>query len=348
VTEEEPELELDGPWKEVIDWYFPELLLFYFPATHALVDWARGHEFLDQELQQIHPEAEAGSGRVDKLAKVWFLDGSEHWVLIHIEVQNQPQAIFPERMYTYNHRLRDRYGRMPISVAILGDDRFGWRPSEFIEECGGCELRFRFLTAKLLEWSGREEELRANPNPFAAVTLAHLKTLETRGRPDSRQEWKVSLIRGLYDRGYTSDQIRKLFKAIDWIMKLSEARQNEFWDEHKKFEEERKMTPMSPMERMWLKQGVEQGIEQGIEKGVEQGIEKGVEQGSIKTFHVSIPAILERRFGHSNAELIGRIQTITDTKLLAEIQLVAATASDVPAFETELNAMLVPKDVPSS
>ncbi|MCL1477826.1 MAG: hypothetical protein MH219_09940 [Marinobacter sp.] len=37
-------------------------------------------------------------------------DGGETWVLIHVEVQGEPEDDFAERMYTYQYRLRDRYG----------------------------------------------------------------------------------------------------------------------------------------------------------------------------------------------------------------------------------------------
>lgn len=43
-----------------------------------------------------------------KLIKVAALDGIETWVLIHVEVQGEPEDSFAERMFTYQYRLRDR------------------------------------------------------------------------------------------------------------------------------------------------------------------------------------------------------------------------------------------------
>jgi hypothetical protein len=48
----------DSPWKEALELYFPEFLALCFPEAHSEIDWARGYEFLDKELQQVVREAE--------------------------------------------------------------------------------------------------------------------------------------------------------------------------------------------------------------------------------------------------------------------------------------------------
>jgi len=78
------------------------------PAAHAEIDWARGYEALDKELQQVAREAEHGRRYVDKLVKVWLRNGQEQWLLIHIDVQTWREGDFAERMYVYNYRLFDR------------------------------------------------------------------------------------------------------------------------------------------------------------------------------------------------------------------------------------------------
>lgn len=322
MADDEPPLDLDGPWKEAVGEFFEDFLRFFFAPVHAALDWSRGHEFLDKELEKFTRESEAGRGTVDKLARVWLPDGSERWVLVHVEVQNQQQATFAERMYTYNHRLRDHYGRMPVSVAILGDDRPGWRPDEFVEENLGCGVRFRFPTAKLLEWTGRDDELAADANPFAAVTLAHLKTLETRGRPDARFEWKRAVVRGLYDRGFDPARIKRLFRVINWVMALSPPRQAEFWTGHKQFEEERQMPVITPTEQLWLDQGAERGRVQGKLEGKLEGIE----------------STLDVRFGAAGVALMPRVRAITDLAALAEFLRFAVTAPDLAAVAARLPA----------
>src|SRR5262245_54266722 len=106
-------------------------MAFFFPTAYREIDWSRGYEFLDKELQQIVRDAERGPRVVDKLIKVWRRDGSEEWLLIHLEVQSQYETDFGERMFVYHFRIFDRYNRRVVSLAILGDDRPRWRPDRF-------------------------------------------------------------------------------------------------------------------------------------------------------------------------------------------------------------------------
>jgi hypothetical protein len=121
----------DSPWKEALDRFFEACLAFFFPHIHADIDWTRGYEMLDKELQPIIRRAATGRRYVDKLVKVWLKDGQERWILIHVEVQARRERDFPERIHVYNHRIFDRYGREVISLAILADDDPDWRPNRY-------------------------------------------------------------------------------------------------------------------------------------------------------------------------------------------------------------------------
>src|SRR5262249_21172314 len=167
---------------------------------------------LDKELQQIVREGELGERVVDKLVKVWLRDGSERWVLIHIEVQSQEEGRFPRRMFVYHYRLFDRYDREVVSLAVLGDDRPGWRPSHFGYGRWGCRMNFEFPIVKLLDYRAHEAALENDPNPFAMVVLAHLKAIETRQDPIGRHDWKLRLIRTLLDRGMKAGDVRQLLR----------------------------------------------------------------------------------------------------------------------------------------
>ena len=212
--------EFDSPWKEALEHLLELFLAFCFPEIHAAIDWSRKYESLDTELQQIMHDAEIGRRLADKLFKVWLKDGGESFILIHLEAQNQRDALLPERMYVYNYRIFDKHRKPVVSLAILGDDDPRWRPSQFTTGLFGCQAGLNYLVVKLLDYAGRIEELEADPNPFAAVVLAHLKVLETRDDPASRRTWKSRLIKSLYSRGLTGEQIRLLFRVLDWMMTL--------------------------------------------------------------------------------------------------------------------------------
>jgi hypothetical protein len=93
-----PPLDADSLWKEVLERFLPDFLAFCLPAAHAGIDWARGYQFLDKELQEVAPAAAVGRRVVDALVQVWRRDGAATWVLIHIEVQGREEAAFARRM----------------------------------------------------------------------------------------------------------------------------------------------------------------------------------------------------------------------------------------------------------
>ncbi|MBM4458124.1 MAG: hypothetical protein FJ011_10225 [Chloroflexi bacterium] len=108
---------------------------------------------------------------------------------------------------------RDR----PYKLRRYGDDDPAWRPSEFGYDIFGCRVSLTCPTVKLLDYAPRWEELATDRNPFAVIVMAHLKTLATRGDASERLHWKLNLIRGLYDGGYSKTDILELFRVIDWL-----------------------------------------------------------------------------------------------------------------------------------
>jgi hypothetical protein len=46
-----PRQDYDSPWKETLEAYFQEFMFFFFPLIAADIDWQRGYEFLETELQ---------------------------------------------------------------------------------------------------------------------------------------------------------------------------------------------------------------------------------------------------------------------------------------------------------
>jgi len=100
-----------------------------------------------------------------------------------------------------------------VSLAILGDEDPNWRPSRFEHGRWGCRAGIEFPVFKLLDYAVHEQVLEADPNPFALLVLAHLKTLQTRRDPAAREGWKVRLVRGLYGRGLGAEDVRRLFSS---------------------------------------------------------------------------------------------------------------------------------------
>ena len=135
-----------------LEQFLPEILERFFPETHALIDWSRPFEFLEQELKKVLPPTDGGSRkpwRVDKLIRVFLRDGGERWLLIHLEVQSFPEEDFTARIFGYYCRLQAAFGRDVLPLVILADGTRGWHPKEYRHELGNVSLRLRFDTCKL-------------------------------------------------------------------------------------------------------------------------------------------------------------------------------------------------------
>src|SRR4051812_27765003 len=109
VTAEIPvRVQNDSAWKQVLETFFSEFVHFCLPNLANLIDWNRPWCNLDKELRTITKGAKAGDRVVDKLFKVYLKDGSERWMLVHIEVQNSHDGLLPERVLIYVYRLYDK------------------------------------------------------------------------------------------------------------------------------------------------------------------------------------------------------------------------------------------------
>jgi len=264
-----PQTKFDSPWKDVLERYFEDFMLFFFPQTHRRIDWTRKVEFLDKELLAVVGDAEIGTRFADKLVKVYLLNGEENWILVHVEIQSQEEAEFALRMYTYNYRIYDRYKKFVVSLAILGDENSNWRPSQYNRQLFGCGISFRFPVIKLLDYEQRLSELEQSHNPFATVVMAHLQAKATASNRIERKQQKLNLVKKLYELGFERDSIIILFRFIDWMMTLPADLAKEFWREYSDFEESKRMQYVTSVERVGIEKGVLQGLLEAIELGLE-------------------------------------------------------------------------------
>jgi hypothetical protein len=316
----EPPLDFDMPWKAVIERFFELFLAFFFPELHADIDWSRGFTFLDTELQQITRDAELGRRLADKLVRVWMRDGEDLWLLVHVEVQAQEEPGFARRIYIYNHRIFDSYDHEVVSLAILADERPGWRPSAFGYRRYGFRSEIEFPIVKLLDYRARRAELMLSRNPFAILVLAHLQAQATRRDPTARFGSKTWLVRALYDLGLDRQDILELFRFIDWLLVLPEELERSFRAELQSWEEERMKPYITSIERL--------GREDGLKEGIQRGRQEGLQQGLL--------AVLEARFDEVPQEIVDKVRTIEDSARLEALHREAVNAGSIAEFAAAL------------
>ncbi len=249
----------DTPWKDLLDRFFEAFMAFFFAEAHAQIDWARGFEFLDKELQKITADAAIGRRSVDKLVKVSLKSGLELIALVHTEVQGEREPDFEHRVYVYHFRIGDRFNERVATFVLLTDHHRRWRPKEFKYDLLGTRVSLKFSVAKALDYRDKWEELERSDNPFAIVVMAYLQMFETRRDPRRRLEWKLILTKMLYDRGYSERDVIDLFRFLDWLIFLPADLQREYRDEIERFEEERKMPYVTTIEQMGIEKGLQQG-----------------------------------------------------------------------------------------
>ena len=263
-TEPTPQTDHDSPWKEALEKRFAEFLELLFPEIYCEIDWSRGRDSLDKELLKITKDAELGHRYADKLIKVWSKTGEERYVLVHVEVQGDYEADYGKRMYTYNHRIGDRYQADVVSIAVLADTNKSFRPSSYSHKRWGCELDFRFPMVKLLDWNTPEgwSRLEQSNNIFSLVVMAQLVS-KTGPDADTKMTQKIRLLRMLSTGGYSREIIVELLAIIDWMIQLPPQQEKELLETIQRLEEEQQMPYVTSFERIGIEKGMQQGMQQG-------------------------------------------------------------------------------------
>jgi len=301
----QPTSDYDSPWKEALDFYFEPFMAFFFPKAYNDIDWSKGYESLDKELQEIVRDAETGRRFADKLVKVGLRSGEEAFLFVHVEVQSQFQVDFAKRVYIYNHRLFDKYDCEVISFVVLGDDRPNWRPTSYKYRRWGFHSRLKFPMVKLLDYQAQWQELEQSKNPFTVIVMAHLQTQATRQDVQQRFQSKLALVRGLYERGYSKKEILELFRLIEWMMVLPAELENEFRTELRQIEGGNRMPYITGFER--------------------DGIVKGIKE--------SVLDVLEIRFNTVPEDLSQALEAIDDATILKQLHRQAVTVVSVETFQ---------------
>jgi hypothetical protein len=196
-----------------------------------------------------------------------------------------------------------------VSLAILGDSQASWRPQEYSYGRWGCRLSLQFPTVKLLDYQPRWLELEASDNPFAVLVMAHLRTQATTKDLTGRLRWKLSLVKRMYELGYSRDKILQLFDLIDRLMALPPNLDLNFKTELKQFEDDKKMAYITSVQR--------------IERS--------------QTLQESVVKILKTRFQDTPSKLVEQINQIYEHERLNQLLEEAITTGSISDFQQQLS-----------
>ena len=169
---------------------------------------------------------------------------------------------------------------------------------------------------KLIEFADRLDHLETDPNPFALVTAAHLRTRQTRQDPEARYQAKRGLVRLLYRRGWDRQRILDLFAVLDWMMRLPDVLERKLWQDIEQIEGETRMRYVTSVERLAIERGIQQGKLEGKLEGEATVLER----------------LLAKRFGPLSDETRGRLRSASAEQL----ELWAERILDAPTLAAVL------------
>ena len=309
--------DFDSPWKEALEKFLRPFLALCFPAIEAGIDWSREVLFLDKELQALHHDAEAGRQYVDKLIRVFARDGSESWILVHVEVQAQADPGLPERMFQYHQRLDQSHRRPVVSLAVLADGDPNFHPQAFTRALWGCGVRFEFPTCKLLDLP--EERLQRKGDPIARVIQAHRAALRTTSDSPNRRIRKLELLRHLKqeENEFERAALHQVLRLMDWLLPLSEIQEITLLHELAALEPEKTMPFVTSFERFARQEGRREGRQDGLRQALRE--------------------VLLTRFGEVPDRLEEHLNACTDADQLRRWHRLALTAPTLLAVSGALD-----------
>jgi hypothetical protein len=190
--EEEIVINYDTTWKLVIEEFYLDFMEFFLPDLFVQLDTSVAPVFLNQELLAIQKELNIPKQITDRLIKVQLLDGTEKWVLVHIEVQTKFEIQFSTRMYLYQAFIYAKH-RLPITaLAIFTTAQTPKYFNVYQVEYFGTKSYYHYNAYRIAKQN--EVELIASSNIFSLFVLAHFYVIQTTPKKyEERFEFKAKL-----------------------------------------------------------------------------------------------------------------------------------------------------------
>ena len=284
--------------KTLIEHFFREFMELFCPQEAALIDFAVV-EFLREEY---FTDIMRGRKRVlDLVAKVRLKDGSERFILVHIEFESRRRTVdFPKRMFEYFCQLFLRHGTDVVAVAVFTDRKAARKavPEKFeLAFSEKSSLRFNYHVIKLSNLDYRA--FLNSKNPLAYALMAKMNW--------SRREivrHKADFLRMILGAGIDPARQSLLLEYVETYMPLVASQQTEF--------EQLIETDSTYKE-------VEKMVTTYERAGIEKGRLEGRVEGRLSAKQEVLVGLLRKRFHRVPQRLVRKIQQTQDDGRLDEL-----------------------------
>ena len=292
----------DGAWKRVLTDLLPDVLAFAVLEIDQAVDWSVPPVSLDKEFQAVARRAAIGPRVADLIVQLRLQSGDLAWLVLHVEVQGQPESDFADRMFSYYALLHLRLRRqraereelpLILGLALLTDSNVDWRPGGYEARAFGQGVRYDYWAVKLLDWRGRTAELAASANPFAVVVQAWLGVLAARGRADDLLMVARTAFRQLRRGGHSDEESAAILAFLEQVLVTSDDQQDVLTAALLELEDE----PMAQVMSRWERSGLRKGREEERRELVQR--------------------LLVHKFGELGEDMSARIQALSGSRLRA-------------------------------
>ena len=230
-VDEQTELlfDYDELWKDFIAEFWREILEKFIPDLYAKTDLKHEHEFLDKELHEItsalEPEDSISRKRyVDELMKIFLQDGSDEWVLLHIEIQDKGGENISLRMFRYYCLIFIRHSRNPAALAILTAKRpkREGEPGIYKSEVFGTSIEYKYNLVKAYALS--DEELTSGNSIVDLFIYATKIAAKYRKSRNKKLGYMKIILQLLHDKGFTDRQSMIFIMFLERVMRLGEEK----------------------------------------------------------------------------------------------------------------------------
>lgn len=130
-----------------------------------------------------------------------------------------------------------------------------------------------------------------------------------------RMQQKTHLVRQLFRGGLNNDDVRQLFRLIDWLMQLPPALEGAFWLEVTTLQKEKHVPFVTSFERI---EREHMRVEARAE-GLAEGRAAGQAEGRLQGLRDGISLGLELRFGEAGTAAAQELADVSELAVLERI-----------------------------